>query len=291
MGQLKRTLIKHLDELPMLPTVVGELMRLDRRNEGYPEQVVQLVESEPNFAARILATANSAASSPSSRVVTLGQAIVRLGAGPAADLVIATAITKVFVPRDDWERSLWRHAIQVAVGCRTLARSLCPGDVDPDTAYTCGLLHDVGRFVMFSEAPLELRRIDEAGFEDAATLIEQEKALCGTTHAELGALACDKWRLAEAVSENARSHHRRALPRPKSDAEKLSALVQSADLLLFASAVPDAPRFEEQDDEAIAGAVASRLPDFLQVSVPRLRKVMERVYVETDVVLERLGIG
>ena len=103
--------------------------------------------------------------------MTLGAAVARIGSLHAANLVVALGISRVFIPRDDWERSLWRHALQVALAARALVAHAQPSGLAPDEAYLVELLHDVGRFVMFQEAPDQLRRVDEGDWDTPEALI------------------------------------------------------------------------------------------------------------------------
>lgn len=187
---LRERLQRHLDELPVLPMVLVRLLALDPDDEHLPDRVVSLIESEPNFSTRVLAAANSAASSPVAHITTLPNAIARIGTTGASNLVLTIGVTRVFVPRDDWEWSLWRHALQVALAARAL-------------------LHDIGRFVMFQEAPDQLREIDEGTWDSPEQLVSLEREICGVDHAELGALACHVWGLPDEIVDVVRHHHDR----------------------------------------------------------------------------------
>ena len=287
---LRKQLEQHLDELPVLPTVVSRLMTLDPDGRDYFDNVLELIESEPNFAARILAAANSAASAPSSPVTTLPGAIARLGAGGASRLVIAISITRVFVPRDDWEKSLWRHAIQVAVTTRALAESSSDPEIDPSEAYVCGLLHDVGRFVMFQEAPDQLRQIDEGDWDTPEKLVSQELAICGITHAELGAMACAKWGLPPAIEQMVRHHHRSDPALAGTTPDKLAALVRVADLAMFPSAMPGTPGLAEADDGSIVH-LAGRLPPSIGLTMAELRELIVATTDAAEATCIELGVS
>jgi putative nucleotidyltransferase with HDIG domain len=186
-------------------------MRLDSDADDYFDRVADLVAGDPTFAARLLRYSNSAYISAPYAVTSIRDALSLVGSKGAVELVLAHSAMRIFLPRHDWERNLWNHSI--AVGClmrnlaTVVAREL---PVRPEEAQTFGLLHDIGRFVLYLEAPESLRAIDETDWETPAALVEAEISICGFTHAELGYLALQKWKLPPELALAVRHHHFRA---------------------------------------------------------------------------------
>ena len=287
---LRKKLEKHLDELPVLPTAVAKLMLLDRDRDDYTGRVVEIVESEPNFSVRLISAANSALSAPLNPITSLRGAILRLGSRSASNLILSLAVTRVFVPRDAWEKSLWRHSLQVAVAARHLAHGR-GGGVLPDEAYACGLLHDVGRFVMFQEAPEALRRIDEADWETPEQLVAQERSVCGLTHTELGALACSKWHMPEMITLVVREHHTLHPLGLEPRVAHLIGLVRFADLAMFPSAMPGTPGWEAADDDALERLLLPKQPASLNLGLQELRQLLTSSAQAAAELAQTLGLG
>lgn len=216
---------RHLDELPVLPVVLVGLLNANPDSDTYFEEVEDLVSSDPAFATRLLRYANSAASSPGRPIVKVHEALSRLGCTMAVNLILAASAAKVFVPRHAWAKALWVHAL----GVGALARALAPlsprtPKVDPEEAYICGLLHDIGRFILYLEAPDSLRQIDEHDWATPSELVFAEQAICGFTHVELGAIAAQKWGLPAGMAEVVRWHHE---PPPAATAQPLARLIEA----------------------------------------------------------------
>ena len=222
---------KRLEQLPLLPEVVRRLMSLHQDSPDYFDQVARALHGDPVFATRLLQYANSAALGAGRPITTIQEAMLRVGARGAVDLVLAHSAVRVFEPGSDWEAGLWRHSVDVA----WLMRKLCVLAIDhrgePDEAYVFGLLHDIGRFVLYLEAPEQLRGVEETDWRTPDELIEAETRICGYTHAELGYLALRKWRLPDALAEAVRWHHTRPLPLDGIDGRyrALNALLQEVD--------------------------------------------------------------
>ena len=198
---------QHLESLPLLPIVVARMLALRIDDEDYFEKVLTLAEEDPTFALRLIRLSNSPVMAPTVPVTTLRMAIARVGASHIAGLITSLAVIRVFVPRSQDERDLWVHAIQVAVGARELARELMLPGTDAEEMYLYGLLHDIGRFVMFDLVPDALRKVADYGWKSPEELVAAELKICGVDHAELGGRVCERWGLPRPVVEAVREHH------------------------------------------------------------------------------------
>jgi HD-like signal output (HDOD) protein len=285
--ELYERLHRRIDNLPILPTVVARLMTLDRSAEDYFDQLVRLIDSEPNFAARILAVSNSAASSPRTPVASIHTAVARLGSSVSTEVVTALGVARVFVPQDKWEKSLWRHSIQVATASRALAHVANHPKVRPDECHTAGLLHDLGRFVLFQEAPELLREIDEGDWHNRETLVSLEREICGMTHGEIAELACKHWGLPPLISNVAIHHHGPTPDEPSSTTEGMVLdIVRFADLALFPSAMGDEP---DVSDERLA-ELTELLPWFITLTTESLQAVIVESLEEANTTAAALGV-
>jgi len=74
------------------------------------------------------------------------------------------AVMQIFEPSEKDARNLWLHAIQVAIVSQAMAHRLRMGN--QEVAYLCGLMHDIGRFILFDVASMEVHQIDESGWQD-----------------------------------------------------------------------------------------------------------------------------
>ena len=196
-----------VDELPVLPGVVVRLMGLSPQSDQFFEEVLNIASEDPGLALRVIRSANSPMSAPRSPVETLEGAIVRLGAHHVADLVTTVAVARVFVPRSTGETELWLHAVEVATACRAIVEHLHVDGVTSEHAYLAGLLHDVGRLILFDQAPEFIRAVDDLAWTTPQELIDAERQVCGIDHAELGGRVCAHWDVPEHILTIVRAHH------------------------------------------------------------------------------------
>jgi putative nucleotidyltransferase with HDIG domain len=202
------SLERRLQDLPMLPSVVARLLSLDRSSTELFDEVLGLTAEDPTFALQILKLANAASMSPAEQVRSMPHAITLLGAAQVVSLSISMSVTRVFVPRTQGDRFLWIHSIEVACAAREIARLIGSKEIDPELAYVCGLLHDIGRFILLQELPENLKAVDDSEWGSPEELVAAEQAICGFDHAQLGWRACRAWRIPDVIADVVRLHHR-----------------------------------------------------------------------------------
>jgi HD-like signal output (HDOD) protein len=281
-----------LDRLPTLSSAVLKLFDLDAEADDYPSRLGDLLHAEPSLAARILRVANSALSGPEQPVRTVPEAVVRLGARRAGQLLKALTLLRIFTPRTDGEYDLWRHAVQVAVATRVIAGA-SGQPLDPNEAYLAGLFHDVGRFVMFLHVPPEVQHIEEHGRLTIPEMLEAERAACGYDHCEVGWRACQALLVPASIAVLCRHHHALKPQTGELTASQLRLLraIQQANslscLLLDGrdlSKLPTAERIAE-----LRKACPSDW-DWLPVRVEELEMLIDPIVGRSDDLLVALGI-
>lgn len=263
-----------VDELPVLPGVVVRLMGLTAESEKFFEEVLTVASEDPGLALRVIRTANSPMSAPRSPITTLEAAVARLGANHIADLVTTVAITRVFVPRTPGETELWLHAIEVATACRALVERLHLDGVAPEHAYLAGLLHDIGRFILFDQAPDFIQAVDDLAWTTPEELIRAEQQICGIDHAKLGGRVCAHWDVPEPILTIVKNHHQPITDFPH-PASALLATVKAADWLsiwhrthddtndLANATQRDVPELELLSTHNLPGTITTELANLL----------------------------
>jgi len=288
-------LTEKIHELPMLPAVIAQLMALSPDDELFSQKVLELSKNDPPFSARLLQLANSASQSPASAITTVHDAITRIGAHNILSVVLSMAVLKVFVPSTSDQRNLWVHAVQVAIASKAIAKLVPALQVDPDQAYLCGLMHDIGRFVLFDESTDELARVDEMSWKTPQQLIEIENELCGFNHAELGWHACKKWKLPKVVELCVKEHHNYSLQTSNPKLEglvNLIRIIQMADF--FSVLIILQPEILSLPAKGMRKVITEHciLPQWKEspCTAKQLQSVAIKINKESEAVLVNLGI-
>lgn len=275
--------IRNLDAMPSIPAVLAPLLRC---LELPPDQIeleklTELISCDKSITAQCLRMANSPLFAPGRRVETIRGAVVALGSRRLRDILWSSFLVRM-APKTDWlvnPAAFWEHSFGCAIVTQQLARKV--GWHDPERAYLCGLLHDIGELVYATLLPEEFRAAVNAANERNISLYQAEQELFGFTHADTGGLLADYWSLPTDVQKVIEFHHTPELaPQPV----VLSALVHLSDLLCRMQGMGYG--FEELMEVDFADSSAWRL---LREELPKIGSVdVARFTLELDAEAEEV---
>lgn len=195
-----------LDKVPPIAGAVMELLRsLDDENLD-AAHLAKKIGHDPVLSARVLKIVNSPFYGVAGQVSSLQEAVMVLGFSSVRRLALAVSLNGSFPARGIGEadpRRLWRHSFSVALCAQALARLV---RVDAESAFTAGLLHDIGRIALLSVEPARFAAV-LAARADHPDLDAAETAVLGFTHAEFGARLLDRWHLPNSLVRAVEFHH------------------------------------------------------------------------------------
>lgn len=209
-------------------------MNLDQDSDDFYEKLTQLTITDPPLAARVLTIANSASTAPTSPITNLKEGLIRVGLKTILSLITTLSVAKIFVPAKPEHKAIWQHSLETAVFAKFLAKELPDFKIDPEQAYTCGLLHDIGRLTLFAISAKTIEVIDDRGWATPIELPLVERKILGFTHAEVGYIAAQKWQLPVILQKLIRYHHSYNIAQKENvptEFANLVILTQYADLL------------------------------------------------------------
>ena len=174
--------------------------------------------------------------------------------------MISTAladITRAISGSSEVAERLWDHGVDVGVWSRCIARKV--GGLDPEEAFTAGLLHDIGKGLVLRSLPSDRERV-KMKLLDTENSSPIEKETLGFDHAELGGWAADRWRLPTALVRAVRWHHRpEGTAGEEPEVEKLVWVVHISNLLAWA---------EDSGPEELANLLAGKADPVVRRSLP-----------------------
>lgn len=142
--------------LPSLPDVVMKIRKLLEQETCDFDRVAEVVSTDPVLVSKLLIFANSAAYNASGdRVKSLDVAISRLGFELVRNTAISIAVKQLFLGRQhkaiaNQVRDLWARSMQFSSLAHAIAEK--SRGVNQETAFLCGLMHDVGKLYILSKS-------------------------------------------------------------------------------------------------------------------------------------------
>lgn len=196
------------ENLPVLPQIVSQVLKLADDPEASPKQMEKIIERDPAITAKILRVSNSSYYGLN-QVPSIGRAISMLGMNTIRSLVVGVAYQQIMSGRAAASHfnklEFWRHSLGVATGARILAKLKMP--MRAEELYVAGMMHDVGLLVMDRFHPLELDKAVGYAMEEGMRLHEAENLLFGFDHSKLGGILARQWGLSSVVIDAVEYHH------------------------------------------------------------------------------------
>jgi HD-like signal output (HDOD) protein len=185
--------VARLGSPPSAPSLHRELATLAGQADAGIKAIVDVVERDAALHARVLEVLGAGLAPPGCPIRTLGEAVTRVGIDLVVGIVLAAHAFELAAERAAPELSiaaLWSHSLAIAGAARALAAPEAADD-----AFLAGLVHDVGRILIATELPDDHAAIARRHHAQGGSRTEAERAVLGTTHAELGAYALAIWGL------------------------------------------------------------------------------------------------
>jgi len=221
-------LIKKAKELPVMPPVAAEVMKKAEDPDTNLPSLTALISRDAALVVRVLKIANSSFYSMPRKITTVQQAIVLLGYSTLRSVVVAAAIKDVFARFGLAERLLWEHAVAAGVAASLVAQQV--GGIARDEAMVGGLLHDIGKLLMYAEAESMYQEVMRGVYADGSDPITAEQEIFGFDHTEVGQLLLAKWKIPERLVIAVGAHHNpEAAADDPEGAKAMAALLQVAD--------------------------------------------------------------
>jgi putative nucleotidyltransferase with HDIG domain len=192
--------------LPPFPAVAQRLMALASREDVNIQELSDLVKMDPSFSAELLRFANSALFSVRGEVTSLRQAIMMVGMDRIRTMATLVAVNRMVRSsvRTAALRKVWLHSLVTAIIAEEAARIV---RVERDSAYTAGLLHNLGSLGMMSAYPDEYSRMLEVSDDFGFDLLRTERDLFEIDHCAAGAYIAQDWGFPDELAAAIATHH------------------------------------------------------------------------------------
>lgn len=240
--------------IPTLPETVVRLREALEDPDVSASTIASVAATDPPIAAEVLRLANSAVYAPREPVSSIDQAVGMLGIRTVEGLVLQASLSRQFEQLEESSlfdpKELWVHSIltglvatqlrQMAVGGNELFRA------DP---YTCGLLHDIGKFVLAANLGGGYFDVLASARERSRKACYEEQEALGFDHAQLGSMVAYTWRFPAEIGNAIEGHH---MPRTRLRDQPHVLLIAAANQIANFVTEPPSPERRNPDSELFA---------------------------------------
>ena len=192
--------------LPPFPPIAQRMLALVGNADVAIRELGDLVKMDASYSAELLRFANSALFGVRHEVKSVSQAIVRLGLDRIKTIAALVAINRMVrgSVRVAALRKVWVHSLATALIAEEVARI---SGLAADTAYTAGLLHNLGTLGLMSAYPEEYSRMLEVTQEFGFDLLQTERDLFDIDHCLAGCYLAQDWDFPDELAAAIAVHH------------------------------------------------------------------------------------
>jgi len=192
--------------LPPFPMVAMRVLQLVNKENVQLHQLAELISSDPAFASEVLTVANSPVYALRYPVNNIMQAVAVMGGNALQGMCITVGV-RAYLGKSMSQpsmKTLWRHNLACALIAQRMATA---SGLEKDTAYTAGILHDIGRAALAVIQPKEYSMLLAHHRGTPESMLEEERALFGWDHCETGLELIKGWKLPEEFASVIAYHH------------------------------------------------------------------------------------
>ena len=201
-------LVNNVLKMAVLPAVALKFSDAIKNPLTSNQELENIISEDTALASKILMIANSALFNFPSKIETISKAITIIGFKQLNEIILSCSIVSMFkhIPQEVINMDqFWRHNIAVATTARILAARRREQNIEK--FFTAGLLHDIGKLILFSEKPGLMLEVIQECEESQRLMHTVEQDLLGIDHAKIGAMLLKKWKLPESIVSSVYFHH------------------------------------------------------------------------------------
>jgi len=192
--------------VPPLPAVAQRILALVSQEDVNAKEVGELVKMDPSFAAELLRFANSALFGVRREVKSLPHAIVLVGMDRVKTMATLVAMNRMVRSsvRIEALRKVWIHSLVTAIITEELAGRFRQSR---ESAYTLGLLHNLGTLGLMSAYPEQYSCMLEVNEDFGFDLLQTERDLFEIDHCLAGCYLAQDWDYPDELAAAIAGHH------------------------------------------------------------------------------------
>lgn len=205
---LSEKILNNTIELPSLPEILWHLKKTVQNPFSSLEDFGNIMEKDTALTSAVLRLVNSAFYAFPFRITSVSKACAFLGTQQLMNIALAAKTIEAFGDtslKSVSIKSFWQHSLACACAARSIA-ILCR-EPNPEPFFTTGMMHDIGRLVMYQFEPEKMSHILEEHKKQTRFLWQLEQETFKEHHGIIGGALLQKWRLHPSQQQAVMHHH------------------------------------------------------------------------------------
>lgn len=198
-------------QIPTVPAIYLKFSKMiEESSVASNKEIADLITKDPAMVVKILKLSNSALYARRSEITSLTSAVTLLGIETLKNLILKISLVRAF-KFDDKElpefniSTFWEHSLATAYFAPLIVKKM---KIPPnDNYYIGGLLHDIGKLVIFQFYPEKFKEIILTQVKENVRDTEAEETVFGVNHCDIGGYFAEQWKFKKEIVDVIKNHH------------------------------------------------------------------------------------
>ncbi len=284
-----KQVVSNIRNLPTPPIVFHQIQKVIHDPKVSAGQIAKILQEDPAMSVKVLKLTNSAFYGLQREIESVKQAVIIVGLEAIKNLVLSASVLDMFKGKDidqEFQEKFWRHSLAVGFCARLLAKmGRVRGMLDPDSAFSGGLLHDIGKVIMccFLQAEHAQVKKERTTDQTSATYLIEERVL-GYNHCQIGAILAEQWKLPRRLTDAVAFHHH---PQLAEGGEMTPYVTHVANYVAKKT-------FFDSYEQHLIGSLEAGVLDFMQLTEADLDQLAENLrqeYLKAETFMQMVGLN
>lgn len=202
------TIVKNESELSSFPDIYFRIKEVLEDESASADKIAKIVSTDMSLAAKLIKLVNSPLYGFPQTIDSVSRAVALVGAKELSTLALGISAINYFhdIPAELVDmKTFWRHSITCGIFAKLLAGTQT--GLAPERFFIAGLLHDVGRLIMFKKLPYASTEAMLFARENSIPLVEAERSIMEFCHTDISEPLLASWKFPEGLSNMINFHH------------------------------------------------------------------------------------
>ncbi len=212
--------------LEAFPQAANQILKLLNDENVSIFNLSKVASHDTYIAATLIRLANSPFYGVKNKITDLMHAISIIGLDSVKRLILTISARSIFKDYDVFDKFLWEHMIAVAIISQTISFKF--NLFNENISYVGGLLHDIGKTVMYKSKQIHYKSIVEKVNSSTNMLsINAETDVYGFNHCDVAKEILNLWNFDSLIVEAVYLHHDKTFT--EGNLGKLAAIINFSD--------------------------------------------------------------
>lgn len=202
------TIVKHEAELASFPDIYFRIREVLQDESASADHIAKVVSTDMSLSAKLIKLVNSPMYGFPQTIDSVSRAVTLVGGKELSTLALGISAINYFqdIPPELIDMpTFWRHSITCGIFAKILAET--QNGLAPERFFIGGLLHDVGRLILFKKLPYASTEAMLFARENALPLVEAERSILDFCHTDISEPLLASWKFPDGLSAIINYHH------------------------------------------------------------------------------------